>query len=143
MWGRLSDGTFYHDYEVMNYCVSSLLILNDGDFENIHPSDHETVKSAYPNGWQRRCFEYLGQIENYDVLREGVYTIRCKNAYLEKVEEPSFKVGETLFVNRKNARGVVEKIHWHTKKSKPVYTMSISGVLSGYQYFDDDLAEIV
>jgi hypothetical protein len=127
----------------MNYCFSSLLILNDGDFVNIHPSDHDTVKSAYPSGWQRRCFEHLGEADGYEVLRDGKYTIHVKNAYIEKVNEPAFKVGETVHVNRKQSEGIVEKIQWHIKKSQPIYTISVNGILSGYQYFDDDLAAIV
>ncbi|PML75726.1 hypothetical protein BCT69_06225 [Enterovibrio norvegicus] len=127
----------------MNYCFSSLLILNDEDLENIHPSDQGSVKFHYPSGWQRRCFEYLGSINGYEYLRDGEITIRVKNAYVEHVSEPKFKVGEIVLVNRKGENGVIEKMHWHTNKIRPIYTVSVKGVLSGYQYFDDDLTAIV
>ncbi len=101
------------------------------------------MKSAYPSGWQRRCFEYLGSVDGFELLRDGSNTLRTKNAYIEVIPEPGFKVMEAVYVNRKKSNGLIEKVHWHIKKSQPVYTVSINGVTSGYQYFDDDLAEIV
>ncbi|WP_163832159.1 hypothetical protein [Spartinivicinus ruber] len=127
----------------MKYCYSSLLILNEDDIANIHPSDRELVSKQYTSGWQRCCFEYLGESEGYKILKDGENILRVKEAYIEEVPAPGFKVGEVVFLPRKKVNGVIKKIHWHIKKCMPIYTIVVNGKVSGYQYFDTDIEAIV
>lgn len=127
----------------MSYCFSSYLITKTGDMNNIHPADRIAVQQNYCNGWQRRCFEYLGIENGYSKLKDGENTIRVKEAYMEEINEPKFKVGESVYVPRKKSNGEVKRIHYHMKKSKPIYTIVVSGAESGYQYFDEDLEKTV
>lgn len=127
----------------MRYCFSSLLIIDENDINHVHPADREVVISKFKSGWQRRCFEYLGQHDDYDVLKDGNLRIRVMNAFIEEVPEPKLKVDEVVYVKRRDKNGSIIRIHWHLNKAKPIYAISINDEESGYQYFDEHLDKII
>jgi len=121
------------------YCFSSLLLLREEDWERVHPSDVETVRQAYPGGWQLLCFRYRGREGAYDVLDDGERSIRVRDAVVKPVPEPQYKHAQRVYAVRKQAHGVVRRIVWNWKREEPYYLLDVNGKPSGFWYYDGDL----
>ena len=128
----------------MNFCFSSYLILEEKGFDNFHPEDVKCVKdSLYHKGWQLLCFQYLGKDKDFSILSDGSFRFRVKNAFIGFINEPKYFNGDNVFVKRKNSNGKVDVTCWHQKKKEPYYLVSINGKRSKYQYFKEDINEII
>ena len=121
------------------YCYSSLLFIHDNAKGCVHPDDLQMVESAFPSGWQLKCFEYIGVEEGFDLLSTNDIRFRVKGAVVTEIKSPQYFYGDEVYIIRKNMNGKVLRVFWHLKRNEPHYVIECGGVESGYRYFNADL----
>lgn len=109
--------------------------------ENIHPDDWEKIKlNHFP--LVTNIYQFIKTEEEYNILIMNGEKIRVKDEIIKELPEPKFKIGESVYIHKKEEIGMVWTYFWHDKKEEYFYFLYVNGKKKSKRYFNDELKKI-
>lgn len=113
--------------------------FSDDKYNEICSDDLEKFLQLFP---YQKVFQCIGRDDEFMYLKQDDDVYRVKESLLKIIEEPKFKIGETVTLINKNEKAIVASISWHYKLAEPIYAVKVNGKIKKTRYFSKDLQTV-
>ena len=113
--------------------------FSEDRYDEVCPDDLEKFLQLFP---YQKAFQCVGEDDKFIYLKQENNVYRVKDSLVKAIEEPKFKIGETVMLSDKNEEAIVVSIGWHYKFAEPIYIVKVNGKIKRKRYFTGDLQKI-
>lgn len=113
--------------------------FSEDRYNEIYSDDLEKFLQLFP---YQKVFQCIGRDKEFMYLRQNDDVYRVKESLLKLIEEPKYKIEETVTLINKNEKAIVVSISWHYKSAEPIYIVKVNGKVKKTRYFAKDLQTI-
>ncbi len=105
----------------------------------VNQEDWEIFCSLGPGA---KVFECVSEEKDVLGLKYGNKIFQAYSRSYKVVPEPLYKLGEHVYIPRKEKKGIIINIEWHSKNKAHMYFLEIDGKKYSRRYYENELRKL-